>query len=414
MSTLATGDWLSRERVRRVSAIVGAGTLCLLAWLAISAHGTLDWLGRPLGTDFSQVWAAGRMALHGNAPDAWDWHKHFLVQRAIHGPRLTEVYAWHYPPPFLLIAALLAMLPYLAALILWQLVTLTPFAIMMQRLVPGRDTLLLTLAAPATMLCLTHGQNGFLTALLLAGGLMLLENRPVVAGLLLGCLVYKPQFALVLPVALLAGHHWKAIPGALLSAGFLVGLTFLVWGWPAWQAFFDSLALTRSVIIEQGTTGFQKIVTPFAAARLWGSSVGAAYVVQSVATILALAAVAGASITSRRPALRNALICAAALLSTPYALDYDLVVLLPALAWLYLDGRRNGFLRWDGTLMALIWVAPLFGRAAGQLAYLPLGLLSVVSVMAIAVRRLLKRERDGDRSHSLASKAADRAAKAPC
>ena len=110
MSTLASGSWLTPDRVRRVAAICGAGSFALLMWLALTSHGTLDWLGRPLGTDFSDVWAAGKMALGGHAADAWTWSKHFAVQRALHGPHLTEFYAWHYPPPFLLVASGLALL----------------------------------------------------------------------------------------------------------------------------------------------------------------------------------------------------------------------------------------------------------------------------------------------------------------
>ena len=78
------------------------------------------------------------------------------------------------------------------------------------------------LAAPVTLICLTHGHNGFLTALLLGGGLMLLDERPFVAGLLLGCLIYKPQFALVLPPLLLAGWNWRAIAGAAVRRWLLI------------------------------------------------------------------------------------------------------------------------------------------------------------------------------------------------
>jgi len=153
MSILASGSWLRPARIRRVAAIFGAGSVALLLWLALTSHGTLDWRGRPLGTDFSNVWAAGRMALDGRAADVWNWPSHFAVQRAVHGPRLTELYAWHYPPPFLLVASAVALLPYVPALITWQLITATPFVLMMQRLVPGRDTLLLSLAAPVTVIC---------------------------------------------------------------------------------------------------------------------------------------------------------------------------------------------------------------------------------------------------------------------
>lgn len=388
----ASGSWLTLDRIRRVAVICGAASLGLLLWLGLTSHGTLDWLGRPLGTDFSDVWAAGKMALDGHAAEAWIWSKHFAVQRAVHGPKLTELYAWHYPPPFLLVASPLALLPYLAALIAWELVTLILFAGVMQRLLPGRDTLLLTLAAPVTVFCLTQGQNGFLTASLMGAGLMLLDRRPVIAGLLFGCLVYKPQFGVIIPVMLLAGRNWRAVASAFLSAGMLIALTIALWGWPVWQAFIDSLTVTRSLIIEHGAAGFYKIVSPFAAVRLWGGAIAAGYAVQAASTFAAVAATFAMSLPSRNPALRNAVVCATAVVATPYVLDYDLVLLLPALAWLYVDGRRNGFMTWDATLMAGVWIAPLFGRSAAQLIYVPLDVMAAAATLALALRRALGRD----------------------
>jgi len=393
VESLATGMWLSRERVTRIAAICGiVSALCIIALLA-TAHGTLDYKGRPLGTDFSNVWTAGKMTLDGSAAKVWSWPDHFAVQRAVHHKADVDLFGWHYPPPFLLVAALLATMPYVWALVAWQVATLAPFTWMMTRLVPRSETMLLTLAAPVTLICLTHGHNGFLTALLLGGGLMLLDRRPFAAGLLFGCLIYKPQFALILPVLLLAGRHWRAIGGAMLSAALLVSLTLAIWGWPVWQAFLASLPLTRHVVIEQGSTGFYKIMSPFAAVRLWDGSIGLAYSVQLAVTAAAMAAVAWFAWSKERPELRNALVCAAVVLSTPYVLDYDLVVLLPALGWLWLDGKARGFLRWDASLMALAWLTPLIGRGVAQWTLVPLGLISVLALASIALRRALNTSR---------------------
>lgn len=391
MNALASGGWLTRERVYMVAGMTGLATIALIAWLYIYSNGTLDALNRPLGTDFSNVWTAGKMALDGRAAEVWLWDQHFAVQRQFHGRHDIHIFGWHYPPPFLLIASALATLPYLPALLVWQLATLIPFAFVMARLVPRRDTWLLVLAAPVTMVCLTHGHNGFLTALLLGGGLALLDKRPLLAGILFGCLIYKPQFALIIPPLLLAGRHWRAIGGACLSAGVLIAATLMIWGWPVWQAFIESLPLTRTVIIEQGITGWEKIMTPFAAVRMWGGAVPLAYAIQALFTAAAVAAVVWLGWRRREPELRNALVCAATLLSTPYALDYDYVVLLPALAFLWRDAQRNGALPYDYSLMALVWMVPLFARTLAQATAVPLGLISVLFVALIAIRRMRAR-----------------------
>jgi len=386
MNALANGSWLTAERMRAAAVISGAVTILLLLFLFLTASGTVDAYGRPLGTDFSNVWTAGSMAREGAAASAWDWPSHLAVQQQVHGRSDIPFYGWHYPPPFLLLAAALAFLPYKISLIAWQATTLATAASILWRILPSRRALLLGLTAPVVFVCLGHGHNGFLTASLLGGGLLLLERRPILAGLLLGCLVYKPQFALFIPPLLLACRNWRAIAGAAASTGCLIALTFAFWGWPVWQAFLDSLPLTRTVIIEQGATGWEKIQSPFAMIRMWHGSVAAAYAVQAgfafASVLLTLLASRG-----RDPSARNAAATATAMLSTPYVLDYDFVVLGLGAAFLVADGMKRGFLSWEKSLLALVWFAPLVARQLAEITLLPLGQLSAVIVLALAVRR---------------------------
>jgi len=383
---LRSGDWLTADRIRAVALVSLALTALSLLYLLATSHSTLDAWGRPLGTDFSNVWTAGQMALDGRAAAAWDWAQHYQVQQAAHGDQNVPFYGWHYPPPFLLLAAVLAALPYLAALLLWQAASLWAAVKAFRAILPGRTALLAALGAPVVLVCLAHGHNGFLTAALLGGGLLLLDRRPLLAGLLFGCLIYKPQFALAVPLLLLAGGHVRAMIGACAAAALLVGATLAIWGWPVWQAFLDSLPLTRQVIIEQGETGWHKIQSPFAMARMWGGSVPLAYAVQGAVTVAAMGAVLWLARASR-PNLRNAAVCAAAMLSTPYVLDYDLVVLGLGAAFLVKDGVERGFLPWEKSLLALIWLAPLVSRTVSELALVPLGQAAIVALLALALRR---------------------------
>jgi len=383
---IRSGDWLTRERMTRVAVISGIISLAILTYLIASSQGTLDYRGRPLGSDFSQVWTAGSMVLDGRAAEVWNWDKHRAVQLAFHGPKLAEWYGWHYPPPFLLIAAALATMPYLLALFVWQAATLVPFATMIRRFTGRREAWLFALAAPVSLICIMHGHNGFLTALLLGGGLMLLEKKPFAAGLLLGCLVYKPQFALVLPLLLIALWNWRAIAGAAVSSLSLIGVTLALWGWPVWQAFIDSLPLTRRIVIEEGRTGWEKIMSPFSAVRSWGGSVEFAYAVQGAFTVAAIAATLWLA-RKARPDVRNAAVTAAVLISTPYVLDYDFVVLLAGIAFLWRDAERHGWLPWEKSALALVWIAPLFARNLAAVTLFPLGLLTTILMLVLAVRR---------------------------
>ena len=58
---ITDGSWLTQSRIRAVALLCAATTLLCLAWLFATSHGTLDAWGRPLGTDFSDVWTAGRL-----------------------------------------------------------------------------------------------------------------------------------------------------------------------------------------------------------------------------------------------------------------------------------------------------------------------------------------------------------------
>src|ERR1700744_4986343 len=111
LTSLRSGDFLTRDRIRLWSSLFLAGFVAAIAYLFATAHGLNDYAGRPLGTDFSNVYAAGVSALHGDAAAPFDILKQQKLEMAIFGPG-TQLYGWHYPPFFLLIAAALAKLSY--------------------------------------------------------------------------------------------------------------------------------------------------------------------------------------------------------------------------------------------------------------------------------------------------------------
>jgi len=115
-----------------------------------------------------------------------------------------------------------------------------------------------------------HGQNGFLTAALLGGALHWLDRRPLLAGVLIGLLAYKPQFGVLIPLALLANGRWSSIGAAAATVAALVAVSYVTLGSEVWHAFANSTTFTRTVVLEQGGTGWEKIQSIFSAARMWG------------------------------------------------------------------------------------------------------------------------------------------------
>ncbi len=120
---LRSGGWLTRERMRLVAFALLAAFVLGAGFLIATSNGLNDRFGRPLGTDFSNVYAAGTYVLDGEPTAPFDPAKQFAREQAIFG-QATQFYGWHYPPFFLGLAGLLAAMPYWLALIVWQGVTL--------------------------------------------------------------------------------------------------------------------------------------------------------------------------------------------------------------------------------------------------------------------------------------------------
>jgi alpha-1,2-mannosyltransferase len=371
--TLRDGAWLRLDRLRAYTVLMLLLSLVGIAGDAIlSDHGRRS-DGQPIGTDFSNVYAAGRLALAGEPQSAYDWPRHHAAEQAVFGPD-TPYYGWHYPPIFLGIAALLALLPYGWALLSWQLSSFLAYLLSLRPILRGVPGWLVPAASfPAAFVNAGHGQNGFLTAALLGAGLAALPARPAIAGIFLGALCYKPQFCLLLPVALLAAREWRATVFAAATVLVLSLASLMIFGWATWLAFFDSLHLTRTVVLETGSTGWFKIQTVFAAARNWGLGLVPAYSAQAAVSLAAAALVMASWRSSADHPTRSAVLVAALLVATPYSLDYDLMALAPALAMLAARGLKEGFRPFEITLLAALWMLPLVARLAMQATGFPLG-----------------------------------------
>jgi hypothetical protein len=120
---MRSGEWLTRERIRMVAVAVLIASAAGFLYLVVTATGGVDRQGRPIGTDFSNVYAAGTYVLEGNFQAPFDSVQQFAREQAIFG-EATQFYGWHYPPYFLFVAAALAWMPYGLALFVWQAVTL--------------------------------------------------------------------------------------------------------------------------------------------------------------------------------------------------------------------------------------------------------------------------------------------------
>jgi alpha-1,2-mannosyltransferase len=394
-AALRDGRWLTRERMRLIALAVLAASTIGLGYLLATSDGLNDFQGRPLGTDFSNVYAAGTLVLEGQPAAPFDPPQQHARQKQMFGDA-TPFFGWHYPPLFLFLAAALALLPYVPALVVWQGVTLALYLLSIHAILSaylpdkrasGWMWLLLALAYPAVFVNLGHGHNGFLTAALIGTALLLLDRRPLLSGMLIGLVAYKPQFGLLLPLVLVATGRWRAFAAAAATVAALVLVTTIAFGPEVWRAFLESTRFTRVVVLEAGDTGWHKIQSVFSWVRMWGGSVPLAYAVQgAVLVALAAALVVLWRSTAAYP-LKAAALIIALVLATPYSLDYDLMVLAPAIAFLAADGWKRGFQSYEKTALAFLWFVPLIARTAALGALLPLTVPAALWVFILILRR---------------------------
>ncbi len=132
---LRSGAWLTRERTRLAAAALLVASVAGLLYLAVTANGLIDLQGRPLGTDFSNVYAAGTYVLDGDPEAPFDPVRQHAREQRIFG-EATPFYGWHYPPFFLFVAAALALMPYGVALAVWQAVTLCLYLLTIRAILP--------------------------------------------------------------------------------------------------------------------------------------------------------------------------------------------------------------------------------------------------------------------------------------
>jgi Glycosyltransferase family 87 len=399
---IRSGTWLTPARLRDYPLILLLiSIVAAVIWIAL-ADGLIDRQGKPIGTDFSNVWAAGRLVLDGEPAAPYDPVRQHAAEQQAFAPSPVPFFGWHYPPFFLIVAAGLAWLPYAWSLLTWMTLTLPAYLAVIRSIVPRAETTLLALAFPAVYVNLGHGQNGFLTAALLGGSLVLLDKWPTAAGVLIGLLAYKPQFGLLIPLALVAAGHWRAVAAASLTVLLTCAVTLILFGPEVWQAFFSSTGFTRSIVLEAGGTGWEKIQSLFSAIRLWGGSIEAAYAGQA-----ALALALGASLAwlwhgAADGDLKSAALPCACLLATPYVLDYDFVVLAVAMAFFARFALVNGFRDYEISALALVWIMPLLARSCADTLRVPLGLICVALLYGLILRRAFaERQADAQKSNAL-------------
>jgi arabinofuranan 3-O-arabinosyltransferase len=320
--------------------------------------------GAPIYSDFSTAWVAGVMALQGQVAPLYDPAKFLKIQTALLGAQKFFYPNWPYPPPFSLIMAPFGLLPYFWSFVAWTFITLLGCIIVVYLIVRRSPAIFLVLASPFTLWNILAGQNGFLMAALLGASLLFLERQPVLAGIFIGLLTYKPQFGILLPVALAAAKQWRAVASAVATAALYAGASVATFGGSAWEAFPRGLFQQFGVVFQAeglpdsaATWGY--LQTIYGLIRYLHGGAALAWLGQGITTLCAAIIVWFVWRSPARYTLKAAILSALALLASPYAFAYDMAAIAIPVAFLARDQMRCGMLRGEQTILLGLFCAIL-------------------------------------------------------
>jgi len=336
--------------------------------------------------DFASFWAAAKRVLHGQSGLIYDGVVHARYEAGLLGQPVIEGLVYPYPPPSLLLIWPLGLGSYPVMWVVFAGLGLLIWFVVL-RIITG-DAIVaggMALAIGGATQSLLLGQNGFYSASLICGLLLVLPRHKVLAGVLLGLLCFKPHLAAGSFLILALWREWRVIA---IAAGCVSGLSLLatmIFGPGIWAAFLEgNVTLSQSIPQKQDNlivVMMQSVLALTISKLGWvGASVAQAF--------WGLFAVAVAAWMRGRGARAAGVICATVLI-TPYSFVYDLTMLVGAAAFLQRDAR--GFLE-HGLLAVAATIPGLYFLTNGG----PYGAFAALIMLALALyqSQRLRREQD--------------------
>jgi alpha-1,2-mannosyltransferase len=341
--------------------------------------------------DFLVFHAAGRAWLEGQGALIYVSDALTSFQNALYADRLpgeVRFRPFFYPPTWLLM-----LLPFAALGVAKAYALFLSGTAALATVLEGRHDWpgwLAILVSPAAAWVALTGQNTFLSLALFYGGFRLLDTAPAAAGILLGLLAYKPQLWLLVPLALVAARQWRALAWMLGTVIAMALASLAVFGPDLWRAFFEAAreASSARIVEEMLTRVSTQIVSLFAAGYILGLPRTIASALQMAGAVLAVAAVWIAFRRHPSSAARTALLATATFLVSPYTLNYDLLLLMPAVVALFRQGADEGFYPAERLLHLVLWLMPLAGMVLARFG-LPLVPLVILLFGFVAWMRLI-------------------------
>lgn len=320
------------------------------------------------GDDFVNMWAGAKLVLQGHVLSLFDTGLYNEQLKLLTSNPAYNIHGFSYPPHILLFIVGLGFLNYFQALLIWSIAGLVGIILLMRSLKLSFSWYFIILTSPAVITNLMMGQNGLFTGVLLFGGLCLSQKRPVLAGILFAILTIKPQLGFLIPVVLILTRNWKCFLSASLGTIFLVGLSIALFGWDAWQAYFDEMLHFQMGFLWEKSSNilFYQFMMPgfYANSYLVPESSKPIYLLVYFMIALTAAYKICRVINADRSLHEKTLlgICLATALISPYFFNYDMTAITLALLLymvkIYTPQQDTPYFL-QGLTFLLLWSLPL-------------------------------------------------------
>jgi alpha-1,2-mannosyltransferase len=374
MTLVNAASWITAKRLRVHGLLLALSLWSVYAW-NVATPGLFDRAGNLKGTDFLHFYTLGSLALAHRGADLYNMsaQSQLVAQRV---PAATGIrYLPVYPPQVSILFAPFAHLSYPCALVLWLTLSSLIYGTciyVLWRICPnlrnyGLTVLVLALAFPAFWHLIAWGQTSALAlACFTLAFFALRAERELLAGLALGCLIFKPQLGLAAAVIFVDTRRWKVVAGALLSALAQLAAAWIYYGPDSLRTWIQTLFRFPSLLplLEPKLYQTHSLRTFWTMLLPWPNLAFGLYILTALLT-LALAARCWQSSVSLP--LRYSALLLATVLVAPHLTVYDLVILAPAFLlltdWIVAEPNQSTTSCLE-LLLYLAFALPLLGPLA--------------------------------------------------
>ena len=371
-NTSESVSWLTPRRLCAHATILALCLWLLYGW-NMATPGLRDCHGNLKGTDFLHFYTLGSLAAAHRGADLYDMN----AQAELAAQRVPEAsgirYLPFYPPQVSVFFAPLTRFSYGWALGLWWACSALLYGVCcygIWRACPnlseyGGTVFMAAIAFPAFFHLIAWGQTSALALVCFTLMFFLLrDRRDFLAGLILGCLIFKPQLGVAAVVVFLATGAWKVLAGATLSAAGQLSIAALYYGTEPLGQWWHMLRNAQAVLplLEPRLYQTHCLRTFWSMLVPWPGLALALFGLSAIA-VLTVTIACWKSQNVPLP-LKYSVLLLASVLVAPHLTVYDLVILAPALLlladWIASQPSARGARRL-ATLMYFVYMLPLVG-----------------------------------------------------